>query len=129
MFNIHVTHVQVADEQGNVKLMHHDPVTRELRQTGVIEKVDPLELEKQLLAKLDQSPEYSVEVNEDELPETVFTVREGSEAVVRGFLAEADVVGKSLKMGNMEIGEARQAFGERSFSLFFFFPPFAFCYY
>ena len=43
-------------------------------------------------------------------PETVLTLSPGSEDVVRGFLAEADVVGRALGMGNIEICQARETF-------------------
>jgi len=110
MFSIHVTNVQVEGPNSEVLLMHHDPITKEMRRVGVIEKIDPLELERELRSRMENQPEVDVDVNEEEQPETVLTLRDGAEESIRGFMAEADVVGRQLGMGNMEIGEARQAF-------------------
>ncbi len=109
-FRVHVENILVEGEGGEVKRMRHDPISKSLELVEVIPNVDPLELEKELRAH--QETMYDVEVNEDDLPDTIL-VKEGSEESIRGFLAEADVVGKSLGMGNMEIGECRNAFDNR----------------
>ncbi|GMH63603.1 hypothetical protein TL16_g03760 [Triparma laevis f. inornata] len=108
-YKIHVTDVQV-ERDGKIYEATHDCLTGKVELISEIETVDPLELEKKLREKFEAgTPQSDVDVNMEEMPNTIL-VAEGSEDVIRGFLAEADVVGKILNMGNMEIGEARQAF-------------------
>ncbi|GMI33888.1 hypothetical protein TeGR_g11970 [Tetraparma gracilis] len=122
--SVHVTYCTADGGGGKTVHLLHDEATGKKTQIGEEERPDPQELEKALRSRMgaptpDAEPEPDLTVEVDAglssavasvQVTTVLTVRPGSEDVIRGFLAEADVVGKSLGMGNMEIGEARQAF-------------------
>ena len=110
------------EASGKIVVCLHDEKTGICSKIADVPTIDPLELEKQLRAQ----QEKKLEVVEDKTikMETLSVdVMRGLDTVLqvgpdgpeseerrRMFLAEADVVGRSLEMGNMEIGEARNAY-------------------
>ncbi|CAM9372180.1 unnamed protein product, partial [Discosporangium mesarthrocarpum] len=112
-----VTHVREADKEGNV-ITYHQAQDGTLTKTGVIEVVDPQELERMIeqASRAQQAPELAAPlvddaigtVNENLKNEIIVTIDE-QEAVQR-MRAEASVLGERLGLGNMQVNEARDVF-------------------
>ena len=138
-YNVHVRHIEIVDPETNVLgIYEQEESTGGVRRIGTVDRMDPLELEKMLRAEQErrgikdglddeeQAEEQAEELAETETEtikietlsvdanrgvDTILTMgSEEDEQNIRNFLAEADVVGKTLGMGNMEIGEARNAY-------------------
>ena len=138
-YNVHVRHIEIVDPETNVLgIYEQEELTGGVRRIGTVDRMDPLELEKMLRAEQErrgikdglddeeQAEEQAEELAETETEtikietlsvdanrgvDTILTMgSEEDEQNIRNFLAEADVVGRTLGMGNMEIGEARNAY-------------------
>eukprot|EP00903_Cladosiphon_okamuranus_P005539 g5516.t1 len=118
-----VTHVREADKAGNIITYRQEP-DGTLIKTGVIEKVDPQELERMMdeatkaqeaaaaaAAALEANPmvdDTIAEVEKGLRQEVTVTVDE--QDAVQRMRAEASVLGERLGLGNMQVNEARDAF-------------------
>ena len=119
-YGVHLKYIEVAtmSESGEsaekITTCLQDP-SGKITKIGDIPTVDPLELEKLVTSEQERRNVVKMEtlsVDPNRGVETVLQVGADGmlERSTREFLAEADVVGRSLGMGNMEIGEARNAY-------------------
>lgn len=115
-----VTHVREADKAGNI-VTYRQEADGTLTKTGIIEKVDPQELERMIdeatkaqetaAAALEEDPmvdETIAEVEQGLRQEVTVTIDE--QDAVQRMRAEASVLGERLGLGNMQVNEARDAF-------------------
>ncbi|CAM9236018.1 unnamed protein product [Ascophyllum nodosum] len=115
-----VTHVIDADKTGNIITYRQDS-DGTLVKTGVIEKTDPLELERMMEDASKAQTEVAVgpspapmvddtigDVKESLRQEVMVSVVE--QDAVQKMRAEASVLGERLGLGNMQVNEARDAF-------------------
>lgn len=116
-----VTHVREADKGGNIVTYRQD-ADGKLTKTGVIEKVDPQELERMMdeAAKAQGAAAAAPVPAEPMVDETMADVEQGmrqeitvtidEQDAVQKMRAEASVLGERLGLGNMQVNEARDAF-------------------
>ncbi|CAN0274521.1 unnamed protein product [Pylaiella littoralis] len=118
-----VTHVREADKAGNIITYRQEP-DGTLIKTGVIEKVDPQELERMMeeatkaqaaataaaeAAQADPMVDETISEVEQGLRQEITVTIDEQDAVQR-MRAEASVLGERLGLGNMQVNEARDAF-------------------
>lgn len=120
-FHALVTHVREADKGGNIITYRQEP-DGQLIKTGVIEKVDPQELERMMeeATKAQAASPAAPVVAEPMVDDAIASVEAGmrqeitvtidEQAAVQKMRAEASVLGERLGLGNMQVNEARDAF-------------------
>ncbi|CAM9729495.1 unnamed protein product, partial [Scytosiphon promiscuus] len=101
-----VTHVREADKAGNI-ITYRQEADGTLVKTGVIEKVDPQELER-MMEEATKAQETMAAVEQGLRQEITVTIDE--QDAVQKMRAEASVLGERLGLGNMQVNEARDAF-------------------
>ncbi|CAM9630701.1 unnamed protein product [Ectocarpus sp. 12 AP-2014] len=116
-----VTHVREADKAGNI-ITYRQEADGTLIKTGIIEKVDPQELERMMdeATKTQAAAAAPPPVADPMVDETMAEVEQGlrqeitvtidEQDAVQKMRAEASVLGERLGLGNMQVNEARDAF-------------------
>ncbi|CAN0045907.1 unnamed protein product, partial [Hapterophycus canaliculatus] len=121
-----VTHVREADKAGNI-ITYRQEADGKLVKTGIIEKVDPQELER-MMEEATKAQEVAAaaaaaaasSAADPMVDETMAEVEQGlrqeitvtidEQDAVQKMRAEASVLGERLGLGNMQVNEARDAF-------------------